>query len=220
MMRDEDLAADADADADQVDQPEAQAEVAHEVARALGPAGQPGRADEADPQAEQGGDDVPLGRDRRRWRWPASGPTSCPRWRRRPARRSARRAGRRGTRRRRRPASIQPWRLVCGGTHGVSRKGTSPSAAPGGAAVARARATSGGGRRWHGGGGEPRRAAVVGRLLHPLAGQVAGRDGPGGPRRAARRAEAARRARCRSSARRYRRPIGPGPAGRTATRAK
>jgi hypothetical protein len=21
---------------------------------------------------------------------------------------------------------IQPWRLVCGGTHGVSRKGTSP----------------------------------------------------------------------------------------------
>ncbi len=46
-------------------QPEAQPEVAHEVARPLGPAGQPRRTDEADPQAEEGGDDVPLRRDRR-----------------------------------------------------------------------------------------------------------------------------------------------------------
>ena len=38
---DEDLAADADGDPDQIDDPEAHAEVAEEVARALGPAGQP-----------------------------------------------------------------------------------------------------------------------------------------------------------------------------------
>ena len=37
-----------------------------EVARALVPAGQPRRADEADPQAEQGGHHVPLGWDGRR----------------------------------------------------------------------------------------------------------------------------------------------------------
>ena len=86
---DEDLAPDADGDADEVDEPEAHAEVADEVARPLGPAGQPGRADEPDPQAEQGGHHVPLGRDRRRGDGLHLRAASCRRWRPRRSRRSS-----------------------------------------------------------------------------------------------------------------------------------
>ena len=53
MQHDEELPGQTDRDADEVDPLDPDAQVAEEMARPLEEAGQPGRADEADPQAEE-----------------------------------------------------------------------------------------------------------------------------------------------------------------------
>ena len=128
---------------------------------------------------------------------------------------------------RRRPATSSPGAWSAGGTQGVSRKGTSPAAGGGGGGGGGTDGREVGYRRW--------RAAVAaasrGRAGRPRApGSRAGpvAAAPAGPIRGARsrpgrapaggRAdpgdlEAARRARNRSSSRRYRCPEGPRPAG-------
>ena len=171
--------------------PEAHAEVADEVPRPLGPAGQPRCADEADPEAEQRGHDVPLRRDRRRGDgrhlrrvFPAMEPGDV-------AEDQRRRSGRPGSRRRRRRARSSPGASSAGGPTGYRGRGRRRRAAPrAGAAASRRsgrRAGAAGRGRRRGAPWRPRLRCGR-RRLDPFEGHVPVRDrprrpgwGPGGP---------------------------------------
>ncbi len=186
------LRAHPDGEAPEVDQTESHAEVREEVAGALRPTGQPGCSEKADPQTEQRGHDVPLGRSGGRRDVRHLGCRLAGHVAGHHPEEAGRRSGPPKTRRGRRRASARPPIWSSGGTPGRSRKGPVSGSLPGVT-------------------GENARRGGAGRAAD--AGSVRGCDLLGGRSRGACRrrlaVQAARsRGRCRSSARRYWPPRG------------